>query len=663
MVNKARLSRKTNSRDLESEMMVGVYTSDVVASKAANESPFQLPPTKRQRTSSYIPDNFVPLSLKKEQNLEDAENKLENDSDDELLILTSSPLQSSNDSQKLVTDSINSNQVSESKGSKSPSTSVSQPTDEKNLSNRSLGYSSQTKDQQLKQSSKSHQTSKAATQPRGGPLIWSTESGKSNTECQTTDSKKMGHSENLSVFNDDQGQVNDFNSAETLNNKLEQKQVINQKQSNKIHSKKAKLKTLQKSTAQSQKNKKQNRVSNLASNPNAHGFLLLLKALDLVEYECWKEETIRNSELFMGKFQQHSGEEMSDESASKSRVMSQDSSDQDQLMKDQDESHAHNHTMPPQSMLDDSQMICPITINPNNPIKDPITKKRIRMCANRFCCNPNKNPTDYKGWSRRKLNKSGQFMWLCDLCSQAFKNNQYCTACYQIYLDSGDYAETDGKEWVQCENCNKWEHTDCEVINGFTELPEKLQQDGWKYFCPLCRKKKPLIQSTEVSSNDPNETKISLIESIPVFSADQLNQDQIEPNKIDFDSKDFDKILSDLTSTQKQANNSSTKRISRQKQPNLQTDLDSIKSDSLKKGSLKTRSSNQERLNHGTKSLNKVDLSSALESHFQENSKSSSTPTHQTNSEKQTDSFAQVIARSQMTTRHGKASVTASKKL
>jgi len=72
---------------------------------------------------------------------------LENDSDDELLILTSSPLQSSNDSQKLVTDSINSNQVSESKGSKSPSTSVSQPTDEKNLSNRCLGYSSQTKDQ------------------------------------------------------------------------------------------------------------------------------------------------------------------------------------------------------------------------------------------------------------------------------------------------------------------------------------------------------------------------------------------------------------------------------------------------------------------------------------------------------------------------------------
>ena len=40
-------------------------------------------------------------------------------------------------------------------------------------------------------------------------------------------------------------------------------------------------------------------------------------------------------------------------------------------MKDQDESHTHNHTMPPQSMLDDSQMICPITINPNNPIKDP----------------------------------------------------------------------------------------------------------------------------------------------------------------------------------------------------------------------------------------------------------------------------------------------------
>ena len=24
----------------------------------------------------------------------------------------------------------------------------------------------------------------------------------------------------------------------------------------------------------------------------------------------------------------------------------------------------------------------------------------------------------------------------------------------------------DGREWIQCEKCNKWNHTDCEVENG-----------------------------------------------------------------------------------------------------------------------------------------------------------------------------------------------------
>lgn len=48
MVNKARLSRKTNSRDLESEMMESVYTSDVATCKAGvDDSSFQMPPTKR----------------------------------------------------------------------------------------------------------------------------------------------------------------------------------------------------------------------------------------------------------------------------------------------------------------------------------------------------------------------------------------------------------------------------------------------------------------------------------------------------------------------------------------------------------------------------------------------------------------------------------------
>lgn len=80
----------------------------------------------------------------------------------------------------------------------------------------------------------------------------------------------------------------------------------------------------------------------------------------------------------------------------------------------------------------DKDALCgsPILINPNNPIKDPgkfhvihhplVTKKRVRQCGNRYCCSPPKTDGDYKKWSRRKL-KSGQFIWWCELCSDAYK--------------------------------------------------------------------------------------------------------------------------------------------------------------------------------------------------------------------------------------------------
>jgi hypothetical protein len=41
----------------------------------------------------------------------------------------------------------------------------------------------------------------------------------------------------------------------------------------------------------------------------------------------------------------------------------------------------------------------------------------------------------------------------------------------------------DGKEWVECEKCFKWTHTDCERANNgnFDENTE--------YYCLTCRKK------------------------------------------------------------------------------------------------------------------------------------------------------------------------------
>lgn len=104
-----------------------------------------------------------------------------------------------------------------------------------------------------------------------------------------------------------------------------------------------------------------------------------------------------------------------------------------------------------------------------------VTKRRVKRCANKLCGREGVGHSS-KDWSRRKLGEH-QFFWLCKPCSTAYKNNQYCDFCRQIYMETGENAETDGKEWVQCEQCEKWVHTDCEVSNGYTRLQELVNQD------------------------------------------------------------------------------------------------------------------------------------------------------------------------------------------
>ena len=91
-------------------------------------------------------------------------------------------------------------------------------------------------------------------------------------------------------------------------------------------------------------------------------------------------------------------------------------------------------------------------------------------------------------WSRRKFRK-GEFFWLCKVCSEAYKHNQYCDYCRQIYVDNGESADTDGKNWIECEKCQKWVHTDCETgdPDGYTDLANLLNDSTFQYFCPKCR--------------------------------------------------------------------------------------------------------------------------------------------------------------------------------
>lgn len=74
-------------------------------------------------------------------------------------------------------------------------------------------------------------------------------------------------------------------------------------------------------------------------------------------------------------------------------------------------------------------------INPSQPIKDPVTKRRLRRCANRYCGHESYGNSEGQ-WSRRKFGK-GKFFWLCQPCAAAYKNNQFCDFCKQIYVDTG----------------------------------------------------------------------------------------------------------------------------------------------------------------------------------------------------------------------------------
>jgi len=45
---------------------------------------------------------------------------------------------------------------------------------------------------------------------------------------------------------------------------------------------------------------------------------------------------------------------------------------------------------------------------------------------------------------------------ICKTCFDAYKKNQYCFFCYQIFVDQETSASNDGKDWIECDGCNRW---------------------------------------------------------------------------------------------------------------------------------------------------------------------------------------------------------------
>ncbi|KAJ3694621.1 hypothetical protein LUZ60_010101 [Juncus effusus] len=101
---------------------------------------------------------------------------------------------------------------------------------------------------------------------------------------------------------------------------------------------------------------------------------------------------------------------------------------------------------------------------------------------------------------------------LCKKCEKLFEVKQYCGVCKKIWLP------TDTENYVQCEECDIWCHSDC-VKNYTVEELESIN-----YFCPDCKAKgKKKIDSVMKSSNEASGSgnkQDKLPDKIPVFCQD-----------------------------------------------------------------------------------------------------------------------------------------------
>ena len=76
---------------------------------------------------------------------------------------------------------------------------------------------------------------------------------------------------------------------------------------------------------------------------------------------------------------------------------------------------------------------------------DP-TKKQ---CQNKACESQNKKISKVES---AILLKKNSIKWLCKVCLDAYKQNQFCYYCYFIYHSSTN----DKKSWIQCDFCCCW---------------------------------------------------------------------------------------------------------------------------------------------------------------------------------------------------------------
>lgn len=134
-------------------------------------------------------------------------------------------------------------------------------------------------------------------------------------------------------------------------------------------------------------------------------------------------------------------------------------------------------------------------------------------CFNQFCPYVLAITTSVSSSSLQKVKlRDNTKVVFCEYCIEAYKRNQKCDYCQQVYFDSADDADMDGKKWIECSRCKKWSHTDCEVDRATTtdsdmrtvaahvarqlNRPQEEQDEGeasedeLAFWCIVCRKQK-----------------------------------------------------------------------------------------------------------------------------------------------------------------------------
>lgn len=86
---------------------------------------------------------------------------------------------------------------------------------------------------------------------------------------------------------------------------------------------------------------------------------------------------------------------------------------------------------------------------------------------------PNCLTTDSALW--RNCVIRGKSHHFCNACGLRFKKGKFCPLCYKVYYD----ADTNTREWKQCNICFNWTHRQCLRDSG-------KEMDG-DYTCNLCR--------------------------------------------------------------------------------------------------------------------------------------------------------------------------------